>query len=154
MADFSTDVSAWCDRAGQLADVAFRAIGEAALERVKELTPVRTGWLRSNWQAVRRGEVAPRVQGSGADIAINSMAALGSRSGTVVGTTPGIVGTAAGTIGQAAGSTGSPAGAAAPRIGTPAPLTGGAAGTMVSEVLREVRDGAEPEGGSSVPADL
>lgn len=59
MADFSEDVSRWVNRARGRADAVFRAIATDALNRVKELTPVDTGFLRSNWTAVRQGEAEP-----------------------------------------------------------------------------------------------
>lgn len=59
MADFAVSVGAWVAKAKVRSDVAFRAIAAKALERVKELTPVRTGYLRANWQASFDGDVKP-----------------------------------------------------------------------------------------------
>lgn len=49
--DFATSVAAWCDQAKGRSEAVFRAIAADALARVKELTPVRSGNLRANWQA-------------------------------------------------------------------------------------------------------
>jgi hypothetical protein len=57
--DFDVQVGQWVRRARENARIAFVAIGFEALSRVKELTPVRTGWLRSNWQIQREGEAVP-----------------------------------------------------------------------------------------------
>lgn len=59
MADFSQDVSAWCNRAAARANEVFRAIAFDAVQRVQELTPVDTGFLRSNWTAIVRGDEEP-----------------------------------------------------------------------------------------------
>lgn len=59
MADFSTDVSAWCDKAGGRATLVLRTICWDVLNRIKELTPVDTGFLRSNWTAIIEGEAEP-----------------------------------------------------------------------------------------------
>jgi hypothetical protein len=59
MADFSFDVSRWCDAQRSRADLIFRTIATDAVNRVKELTPVDTGFLRSNWTALRRGDPEP-----------------------------------------------------------------------------------------------
>jgi hypothetical protein len=59
MADFASDVSAWCDRAGARANQVFQAIAFDAVARVQELTPVDTGFLRSNWTAMKAGEPEP-----------------------------------------------------------------------------------------------
>lgn len=56
MADFAADVARWVEKAKGRADAAFRGTAEAALARVKELTPVRTGNLRANWQITLGGE--------------------------------------------------------------------------------------------------
>lgn len=59
MADFSEDVSRWVDRRQRNAEAIFRAIATDAVNRVKELTPVDTGFLRSNWTCLRQGEPEP-----------------------------------------------------------------------------------------------
>jgi hypothetical protein len=59
MADFSFDVSRWCDAMRDRANQTFRVIATDAVNRVKELTPVDTGFLRSNWTAVRNGDQQP-----------------------------------------------------------------------------------------------
>ena len=68
--DFSVQVGRFVAKAKENARVAFVATGLEALSRVKELTPVRTGWLRANWQIQREGEALPAVrQGLPADAA-------------------------------------------------------------------------------------
>lgn len=57
--DFSVQVGRWVGQAKERARIAFVATGFEALTRVKELTPVDTGWLRSNWQIQREGEAQP-----------------------------------------------------------------------------------------------
>lgn len=59
MADFSADVSAWVNKVRAQADAAFRAIAFDAVASVQEKTPVDTGFLRSNWTAVRAGDPEP-----------------------------------------------------------------------------------------------
>lgn len=66
MADFDFDVSRWCDRQRDHADLILRAIAFEAVNRVKELTPVDTGFLRSNWTAILRGQTEP-VAGRASD---------------------------------------------------------------------------------------
>lgn len=50
MSDFARDVTRWCERAKANSELAFINIAGAALARVRELTPVKTGYLRANWQ--------------------------------------------------------------------------------------------------------
>lgn len=57
---FTVDVSRWVKRAKAQQDLAFRAITQAAVDRVKELTPVDTGFLRANWQVVPAGAALPK----------------------------------------------------------------------------------------------
>lgn len=59
MPDFSVDVSDWIERAKARSSAAFRATAMGAVERVKELTPVDTGFLRANWVDLRPGEAEP-----------------------------------------------------------------------------------------------
>jgi Bacteriophage HK97-gp10, putative tail-component len=59
MADFSEDVSKWVNSMGELASAVFRAIAFDALQRVQELTPVDTGFLRSNWTVIKQGDAEP-----------------------------------------------------------------------------------------------
>lgn len=49
MADFSASVERWVRQAKGRSEAAFRAMGMEAGGRVKELTPVVTGFLRANW---------------------------------------------------------------------------------------------------------
>lgn len=59
MSDFSSDVSRWCNDAGDRASALFHAIAFDAVARVQELTPVDTGFLRSNWTVVKPGDSEP-----------------------------------------------------------------------------------------------
>jgi hypothetical protein len=59
MPDFATDVSAACNAAGRRANEVFRAIAFDLVARVQELTPVKTGFLRSNWTAILPHEAEP-----------------------------------------------------------------------------------------------
>jgi hypothetical protein len=59
MADFTFEVTRWVDRAREHANEVLRTIAMDAVNRVKELTPVDTGFLRSNWTAIRKGEEEP-----------------------------------------------------------------------------------------------
>lgn len=60
--DFSVSVARWVDKAKEHGRVVFIMTGLEALSRVKELTPVRTGWLRANWQIQREGEEMPAIR--------------------------------------------------------------------------------------------
>jgi hypothetical protein len=59
MADFSTSVSTWARRMGMRADLFVQLVAMEAVNRVKSLTPVRTGFLRSNWTVIKRGDAVP-----------------------------------------------------------------------------------------------
>jgi hypothetical protein len=59
MADFTFEVTAWVNKAKHRADAVFRAVAMDAVNRVKELTPVDTGFLRSNWTVIRKGDEEP-----------------------------------------------------------------------------------------------
>ncbi len=61
---FFVDVAQWVKRAHALADDAFRATVLDAVSRVKELTPVRTGYLRSNCSVVPGSDVETIVPGT------------------------------------------------------------------------------------------
>jgi hypothetical protein len=52
--DPSVSVRRWVEQAKGLSAQAFRAIAEDALARVKELTPVDTGYLRNHWSVTRQ----------------------------------------------------------------------------------------------------
>ena len=56
---FTVSVKKWVDKAHAHSDQALQAIAWAALQRVQELTPVRTGTLRAGWQIVRPGDEMP-----------------------------------------------------------------------------------------------
>lgn len=60
MPDFSVDVRAWVDKAKQKAEAAFQATAQDAVNRVKQLTPVKTGYLRANWSAIKDGDAEPK----------------------------------------------------------------------------------------------
>lgn len=91
MDDFAVQVGRWCDKAEGRAREAFIAIAWEALTRVKELTPVRTGWLRSNWQAVTGDSDLPVERREG----VKSTTEIAA--GLLAGTAGGIVGAAGGT---------------------------------------------------------
>lgn len=59
MADFSEDVSAWCNRAMARATLLLRVIAYDAIAEVQQLTPVDTGFLRANWTAMLPGDSEP-----------------------------------------------------------------------------------------------
>lgn len=59
MSDFDVAVRAWVERSKTRTDTTLRAFGEALTTRVKELTPVVTGFLRANWVAVLSVEALP-----------------------------------------------------------------------------------------------
>lgn len=59
MADFTAEVTEWCNRARARADEVFRAIAADAVAAVQEKTPVDTGFLRSNWTAIKDGDQEP-----------------------------------------------------------------------------------------------
>lgn len=99
--DFAVQVGAWCDKAERYSREAFIAIAWDALTRVKELTPVRTGWLRSNWQAVTDGSDLPVERREGIKSTTEIAAGiLGNIAGTAAG---GALGTLAGPGGAVAG---------------------------------------------------
>lgn len=59
MADFSEDVSRWAIAMGARADLFVQVLAQEVVNRVKELTPVRTGFLRANWTVIRKGDAEP-----------------------------------------------------------------------------------------------
>ncbi len=60
-ANFSTEVSRWIDQVAKArARAFFHALAWAAVNRVSELTPVDTGFLRSNWTAIRPEDTEPK----------------------------------------------------------------------------------------------
>lgn len=59
MADFEVQVREWVAKAGRRAQAAFRATAQDCADRVKDLTPVKTGYLRANWTAMRPDDVEP-----------------------------------------------------------------------------------------------
>jgi hypothetical protein len=65
-ADFVASIDDWISGEEARQDRIVRGIAEAALARVKELTPVRTGFLRANWSVVPDGQQLPLVVGSSA----------------------------------------------------------------------------------------
>lgn len=56
---FVVQVRAFVEKAGRLAQAAFRATAQDSVDRVKELTPVDTGNLRANWTTMRGDQVEP-----------------------------------------------------------------------------------------------
>jgi hypothetical protein len=59
MADFSEDVSRWVNQADAHANALLRTITMDAVNTVKARTPVKTGFLRSNWTAIIKGQEIP-----------------------------------------------------------------------------------------------
>jgi hypothetical protein len=56
---FDVAVDRWVAKAKEAADLAFQTTVQDALARVKELTPVDTGYLRANWTVALPGDVMP-----------------------------------------------------------------------------------------------
>jgi hypothetical protein len=126
--DFAVSVARWCDQAATRADEAFRRIAWAALARVQELTPVRTGYLRANWVALKEGEAVPKPGSSQGAGSVPPEQGLFSAAGSTVG------GYAGGfTLGQALASAGKVAGRAAGPVGTFAGTAIGQAGGQALE---------------------
>ena len=67
---FSRAVQQWISKAGALADQAYLATVLDMVDGVKVLTPVKTGYLRANWTAVRAGDAMP-IAGAVTDAAYN-----------------------------------------------------------------------------------
>lgn len=65
-AQFTVDVSRFVAKAKENMDGVFRAIALEALSRVKELTPVKTGYLRANFVATLDPESVRPSQGADA----------------------------------------------------------------------------------------
>ncbi len=59
-------VDAWIEKARDRQDRVLRAIAEDCLARVKELTPVKTGYLRANWVLMKGGS-AEAIAGARAE---------------------------------------------------------------------------------------
>jgi len=57
--EFALAVEQWIGKAKDHADQALRATAEDVVARVKELTPVRTGFLRANWTVARGDDAIP-----------------------------------------------------------------------------------------------
>jgi hypothetical protein len=58
-ADFSVSVERWVNQRRPHAEEIRIAIAVELVNRVKELTPVDTGFLRSNWTAIKAGDALP-----------------------------------------------------------------------------------------------
>lgn len=71
---FDVQIGQWVARAKERGRLAFVATAEDALAEVKELTPVKTGYLRANWTAIRAGDAVP-VEGASPNPAV-ALAAL------------------------------------------------------------------------------
>jgi hypothetical protein len=56
---FDVQVERWVRKAGTLARAAFQETAQLALGRVKDLTPVDTGFLRANWTVIKQGDAMP-----------------------------------------------------------------------------------------------
>jgi hypothetical protein len=121
--DFSSQVGAWCDLAGARARVAFLAIAYGAQARVKQLTPVDTGYLRANWQVVRGGQAIPVERIPRQKNEDTDRETATSIAGAVAGMVGGTVGTMAG------GALGGPGGAIAGMVAL------SQAATMIAEEM-------------------
>lgn len=62
MVDFARNVRQFVERAKTRMTLVFRGIGMEAVIRVKELTPVDTGFLRANWIDAESGDVSLTAQ--------------------------------------------------------------------------------------------
>ena len=70
--EFSLAVEKWVEKAKGQSDAAFQATALDAVNTVKSLTPVKTGFLRANWTVIRNNDPMPmpaRVQSPEAVIA-------------------------------------------------------------------------------------
>lgn len=76
--DFVADVEMFLRKTALKVDTAIEAVGQKALTRVKELTPVRTGTLRASWVLTRGKDVLPTERGTAAG-------AIGGIAGSVAG---------------------------------------------------------------------
>ena len=61
-ADFVASLDSFLETVDRRADLVVRAIAEAVLDKVKEYTPVDTGFLRAGWSVVPGGTELPVVQ--------------------------------------------------------------------------------------------
>lgn len=104
MVDFATSVSQWVNATKTKGDVLLRVIANDALSRVKELTPVRTGYLRANWQASFDDEVLPVDREKESKVDLGELAGgvaggvAGQMAGAAIGSVGGPVGTIAGGV--------------------------------------------------------
>ncbi|MGG5810937.1 hypothetical protein [Falsiroseomonas sp. CW058] len=137
MADFATSVAEFVAKVKGRGDAALRMIASDALSRVRELTPVRTGYLRANWQASFDGEVAPVDRESAGTTAAE---VTGSVAGSVAAGRAGVV------VGTAVGG---PVGAVVG--GVVGSVAGGVAGGEIGKsVLREGNPLAEARVGDTI----
>lgn len=129
MTDFAVSIAKWVAEAKERGDASLRMIASDALSRVKELTPVRSGYLRANWQASFDDEVLPVDKAK--DTKSSSEIAAGL-AGSVAG------GLAGGKAGAAIGT------AALPGIGT---AIGAVAGSVIGGLAGDaVASGATKQG--------
>jgi hypothetical protein len=71
MTDFAVSVKKWVEQAKGRQAEAFIGIALAAEKRLKELTPVKSGYLRANWVATLDPDIRPR-EGGNTSIQLNS----------------------------------------------------------------------------------
>lgn len=64
---FVLSVDAWIAKAQDRMDRVQRAIAEDLLARLKELTPVKTGYLRANWTLIKGGQAQGLADGRAED---------------------------------------------------------------------------------------
>lgn len=88
MATFSLDVSRWCEKAKDRADLVIRKVALDAFSRVILKTPVDTGRARGNWQvaigAIPTGTLVINDKAGTATIAKVQAASLGLKAGDVI----------------------------------------------------------------------
>lgn len=177
MESFDVQVERWVSKAKSSADAAFNAIANDALARVKELTPVRTGNLRANWQIVPAGQemsigswavntaapIAGGVAGQrAASAGASSIASTLGRAASAAGPLGNLAGTLAGTAAGAAATGQSPdylrasVSVAAEYAGAAAGSAFGPAGTFVGGALASTVAGVAYDavmGDSPAPSD-
>lgn len=72
---FIAQINAFLDKAQARQDAIVRAVAEDCLARVKELTPVKTGYLRANWAITLGNDPAP-IEGPRNDGSLSAIAQI------------------------------------------------------------------------------
>lgn len=71
MSDFAADIKKWVAKTKQNAELVFQNVAQETLTRIKERTPVKTGYLRANWVVTTSPDAIP-VQGTKDEAALNA----------------------------------------------------------------------------------